>query len=350
MVWRAMATQVRYVSVVPPRQARGLVAEVYARLERDFGLLAPPVILHSPAPPVLAATWLMFRETMLAGGMERRAVREAVAVAVSQGNACPYCVDVHSTLLYGLVSGADVAALAEGQVPVITDSEVRAAAEWAKASRFRDTAVGWPPTIADHHASELRGVLLTFQYLNRMVNVFLRPSPFPSGMANGTRRRLQSLVGRFLAGRLARSGEPGASLDLLAPAVLPPDLTWAADLPALAAALARASAAIEAAGRRSVPEPVRDMVLAALAKWNGRPPGISRSWVADAVAVLPSRFRPAGRLALLTGFASYQVEPSVVAEFREHCPDDAGLVELVSWASLTAARQVAGWPGPGPDG
>src|SRR5690606_8869078 len=42
--------QVRHVTPVRPRAARGLVAEVYAGLERDFGMLAPPVILHSPVP------------------------------------------------------------------------------------------------------------------------------------------------------------------------------------------------------------------------------------------------------------------------------------------------------------
>jgi AhpD family alkylhydroperoxidase len=346
MVWRATSAQVRYVSVVPPKHARGLVAAVYSQLERDFGMPAPPITLHSPAPQVLAAAWLMLQESLLAAGRVDRAVREAVAVAVSRGNTCPYCVDVHSTLLYGLTPTADVAALADDRVASIRDPTVRAAVEWARAGGVRAPAVRWPATIPVDHAPELLGVLLTFHYLNRMVNVLLRSSPFPPGTADGVRRRLRPLLGAVLARRLRRGRESGAGPDLLAPAALPPDLGWAADLPKLAGALARATAAIETAGRRSVPEPVRDRVLAELARWDGRPPGISRAWVEDAVAGLPEAVRPPGRLALLTVFASYQVDASVVAGFREHRGDDAALVELVSWASLTAARQVAGWADP----
>lgn len=46
-VLRGSLRQVRYVDVIAPRRARGLVAQVYRRTERDFGVLAPPVALHS---------------------------------------------------------------------------------------------------------------------------------------------------------------------------------------------------------------------------------------------------------------------------------------------------------------
>ncbi|MGV9538986.1 hypothetical protein ACWDR9_35730, partial [Streptosporangium sandarakinum] len=73
--------QVRHVSPVRPRAARGLVARVYRQLEGDFGLLAPPVILHSPSPEALAGCWTMLRESLLAAGRTRRAEREAVGTA-----------------------------------------------------------------------------------------------------------------------------------------------------------------------------------------------------------------------------------------------------------------------------
>ncbi len=344
MTWRATAAQLRYVSPVRPRAARGLVAEVYAQVERDFGMLAPPLTLHSPAPSLLAAAWLLLRESMLASGRLSRATREAAAVAVSLGNSCPYCVDVHGTLLFGLVPEAPATALAEDRVSDITDVELRALAQWARASGIRG-AVG-PPPVSPRQIPDLFGVLLTFHYLNRMVNIFLRPSPFPPGMADGTRRRVSRALGGMLSRRVRRDSAPGVSLELLVPAPLPADLEWAAGLPSLAGALARASSAVEEAGRRSVPEPVRERVLADLARWDGRPPGISRAWVADAVAALPAPHRAAGRLAYLAAFASYQVDGSTVEYFRAHHPDDAALVEVAAWASLSAARQVVRWVDP----
>ena len=99
---RSSLAQIRHVAPVRPDAATGLVGRVYDQVERDFGMLAPPVALHSPAPAVLAASWLMLRETLIATGKVDRATKEAVGTAVSLGNTCPYCVEVHSATLGGL--------------------------------------------------------------------------------------------------------------------------------------------------------------------------------------------------------------------------------------------------------
>jgi hypothetical protein len=151
------------------------------------------------------------------------------------------------------------------------------------------------------------------------------------------------MLGRMMRPAARRAHRPGDSLYLLPVAPLPADMDWAAGNPTIAEAFARAAAAIDLAGRRSVPEPVRDLVRAELAGWDGRPTGISRAWVDDAVAGLAAADRPAGRLALLTAMAAYQVDGPVIEEFRVGQPDDGALVELTSWASLAAARRVGCW-------
>lgn len=363
---RGTLAQVRHVAPVRPRAARGLVAQVYAQLARDFGMLAPPIILHSPSPPVLAASWSMLRETLLAAGPAGRPVKEAVASAVSLSNTCPYCVEVHSTVLYGLVPGPDATAVGAGDVDAITDSRVREIAAWARAlgerapedRSHRDRSPG--DRVGDEQAPDraaparpgvpfpaeqvptLAGVAVTFHYLNRMVNVFLGESLLPPGVPAGARAGLLRLAGRLLRPATGKDREPGASLGLLPAAALPEDLSWAAADPCVAGALARGAAAIEAAGRRSVPEPVRELVTGRLAEWDGRPVGASRAWSDEAASSLPAAQRPAGRLALLTAMASYQIGPAVVGDFRRARPGDEALVELTSWASMAAARRVAG--------
>src|SRR5262245_50813111 len=90
----ATATQaVKYVHAVPPEAATGLVAAVYAQLAEDFQITAP-LVLHSPAPRLLAAAWCVLRETLIAGHLPR-AHKEAIATGVSHANACPYCISVH---------------------------------------------------------------------------------------------------------------------------------------------------------------------------------------------------------------------------------------------------------------
>jgi AhpD family alkylhydroperoxidase len=326
---RRSVRQVRHVEPVLAGSARGLVADVYAQVERDFGMLAPPVALHSPSPEVLAAVWLTLRETLLVG-TTRRQDREAVAAAVSAANSCPYCVEVHGSTLRVLSPGRDAEAIAGGRTDLVADPVLRRTAAWAVAAE--------PMPLTAMEASELAGVAVTFHYLNRMVNVFLGESALPPELPAAVRGPLTRVLGRVLRPRAAL--EPGRSLRLLPEAVLPADMAWAVGSPPVADAYAQAAAAIEAAGRRAVPRPVRDLLTSTLDGWDGRRIGMSRAWVGVATAGLGPDLVPIAVLTLLTALASYQVVPSDVARFREVSPGDRALVEATAWASMTAARRV----------
>jgi hypothetical protein len=192
-------------------------------------------------------------------------------------------------------------------------------------------------------APELVGVAVAFQYYNRMVNVFLRDSPFPSHVPESAKPKARKVLGRVLRPSATGGPRPGDSLDLLPPVPVPDDLWWAAPNPVVADAFARAYAAIDAAGERSVPAGVRVLIHGRLSTWDGRPPGLSRSWVDEPIAMLPARERAAGKLALVIALASYQVDEAMVDDVRRTGADDATLVELASWASMAAARRCATW-------
>ncbi|MBB5870083.1 AhpD family alkylhydroperoxidase [Allocatelliglobosispora scoriae] len=336
-------THIRHVTPVRIKGAPGLVGTVYDQVERDFGLLAPPVSLHSPSPEALAACWMILRETLIATGAVGRGAREAVAAAVSLGNRCPYCVDVHGATMHGLAASRDAEAIINDRMAAIADPDLHRVAGWARTSGQRDLARSTPVPAPAAEVPELVGVAVTFQYINRMVNIFLESSPLPPKVPAGARPRIWRVVGKVMSGVVSRHREPGDSLDLLPEAPLPVDLGWAAGNANIATAYARAAAAVDAAGRRSVPDSVRELVVAELGRWDGQPPGISRGWAADAVAGLPVADRAAGRLALLAALASYQVDDSVIEEFRRDGRDDRTLIELAAWSSLTAARQVGAW-------
>jgi AhpD family alkylhydroperoxidase len=313
---RTTLNQVRHVTPVHPRDAEGLTAEVYRQLERDFGMLAPPMSLHSPAPANLAAAWAMLRESLVVTTSVGRTAKEAVAAAVSAGNACPYCVEVHGATLDALEP----------------DPATGAVTEWARAGG----TLPWP--FPARHAPALIGVAVTFHYLNRVVNVFLGDSPLPPVMPAGARRRAGKVLGRIMRGPALRGADPGDSVGLLAPAEPAADLGWAEGEPRVHDAFGRAVAAVDAAAASAVPAAVRDLLATELSTWDGRPPGLSRTWLDGPVAEVPAADRPAARLALLVAKASYQVDDDVVGAYREVQPLDAALVEVVSWAALAAAR------------
>lgn len=333
---RRSLKQIRHVEAVAAGSAPDAVARVYRQCERDFGMIAPPVSLHSPAPGVLAAAWCMLRETLVATGKAGRDVKEAVAAGVSAGNACPFCVEVHGATLSGLGRGG---ATAE------SDGYLAAVTAWARESGTRTGAAAKPRPFPAEQAAELIGVAVAFQYLNRMVNIFLGDTPLPPAVPSGAHSGVLRVLGRFMGSAARRVVEPGDSLDLLPDAPLPADLRWAADDPAIAGAFARAAAAIDEAGARSVPPAVRELVLAELSEWDGERPALGGKLFEDKLSTLDPGLVPAARLALLTAFASHRVDADVVAAFRTGRPADAALIELTSWASLAAATTVGSWLG-----
>ena len=194
--------------------------------------------------------------------------------------------------------------------------------------------------------TELAGVAVTFQYLNRMVNIFLGESPLPQGTPAGLRGGLMRMTGKMMLALGARSPARGRVAG-------PAAASAAARRAVLGGRQSRASPTRSPARppQSARPAPARSRSPCATSssassrRWNGLPPGLSRSWADDAVSTLAPQHRAAGRLALLTALASYQVGESDIEEFRQDSPGDEALIELTSWASLAAARRVGTWLG-----
>ncbi|MFC7220973.1 hypothetical protein ACFQLX_22860 [Streptomyces polyrhachis] len=339
--------QIRHVRPVPPRSAPPRVARVYRALEGEFGLLAPPVALHAPSPDVLAASWVLLREAMVVPGRAPAAAKEAVAVAVSEHNACPFCVVVHSAMLDSL---------APARRSPATDShgatDRRAAGDWARAGLLRPgtahPAPVLPPLPDLAYEAELTAVAVLLHYLNRMAQVFLGPLPMPPGVPAPALGAVMPVLTWLRRDAERRVGAPGESLTLLAPGPAAPP-AWTDVTPEhLAAACGRVAAVMEAAGERSVAAPVRALVERALREWDGRAPGPGRGWTRPLLAGTDPAQRPAAQLALLVALAPYQVGPSVIAEFRTGGATDAHLVDLAAWASMAAAREAGGRLRPAP--
>jgi AhpD family alkylhydroperoxidase len=335
--------QVKYIRPVPVASAGGLVAQVYTQGAQETRIVTPPMLLHSPAPDVLAAYWMLVREPLVDTGTADRLSKEAVASAVSVANICPYCLDMHSSGMYDLSTEQDAEAIVADRLADIADAPTRAVAEWARLAHQPDAAVVREPPFPEAGRAELVGVVVSSHYVNRMVNVFLANFLLPPRLGPRARRRLKHGVSWLLGPTLRGAREPGRSLPLLPDASLPAGAEWAAGNAGVAAAVARSFAAFEAAGERALSPEVRELVLHRLDTWRGEDTGLSRQWCERLIATLPAEDRAAGRLALLTALASHQVDEEVVDEFRRYRPGDAALVEAAAWASYAAARRVGSW-------
>lgn len=287
----------------------------HAEIERDYGALVAPIEAHSPAPELLAAAWLMLRATMVAPGLVDRTTKEAVAVAVSHANSCWYCAELHVTVLESLNERA-----VDSELSARAHHRIRRITEWA-----RQPGVRRP--FDDRHVPEIVGTIVVTHYLNRIATVFAASS-----------------TEQFAAVALhAHEAPDGGGTDMLPDKEFPAGFDWTRGQSGVASAFARASAAIEAAGQRAVPQPARAMVLALLADWHGETPG--PEWLAELSRGLSNDDRFTARLALLTAIAPVQVDPGLLSLCRERLGGQA-LIELVSWASFVAARRVGEWVAP----
>ncbi len=332
---------VRFIQPVKPGSAEGLVAEVYAQINNDFGRIVEPFSLHSPIPKLLAGVWMVSRESELVG-IVPRGLKEIVAATISKLNQCPYCVDAHIIMLRASHEKSIATAICEGNHNQISNLEKQLLMEWAFATRTPGSRILNQPPFARSAAPEIIGTAVFYHYINRMASALLSETPLPS--KNQLLRRPLMWVATLIFSRaIKRLKTEGTSLGFLPEAQLPIDLGWAISKPNVAGAFARFSAVIEDVGRYSLSSEVRNCVKEKVETWNGQFPALGKSWVEDRIKEFTGSERTTAKLALLAALAPYQVEKEDVLAFRKHFPEDAKLIGALAWASFSAARRIGNW-------
>lgn len=299
----------RFFTPPPARRATGLTAEVYRQLRAEFLGPVPTFQALSAVPEVLAATWSLLREALLAGPASR-VERELVASAVSRANRCRFCVDAHVMLLHALGEHALAEVLARGEAP--PEPHYADLVSWAEASRHPATTA-W----SARYGPETTGTVVAFHFINRVVSALLDPDLLPGGLQRSP--VVRSAGGRLYA-RTARETKESARPVGVAYAELKQAATKGGDL-------------LSTAGRATVEGTVR---------WeDGRHPAEPGLWAADLIRDLPAPDRAGTRIALLAAFAPSAITPADVAVWRVSHPDDADLVRLVAYGAITATDHVA---------
>jgi AhpD family alkylhydroperoxidase len=313
----------RYFTPAPVRAARGLTAEVYRQLREEFLGPVPTFRALSAVPEVLAATWALMREALLAGDASR-VERELVAAAVSRANRCRFCVDAHVMLLHALGEHALAEVIAGGGTP--TQPRHAELVAWAEASRSPAAAAWTSP-----YGSEVTGTLLAFHFINRVVSALLDPDLLPGGL-----QRLpvvRSVGGRLYTDAARAPKEPGRSLPLLGAG------TTAEDGPVGIAYTSLKHAAMR--GGDLLSEVARQTVTATVRWEDGRHPARPAEWAAELVRDLSGTDRVGARIALLAAFAPSAISPGDVALWRRSNPADADLVRLIAYGAMTATDHIA---------
>ncbi|MET8825235.1 carboxymuconolactone decarboxylase family protein [Streptomyces sp. NPDC004610] len=322
-----MTSSFLHTEPLPPKSASGQVAEVYRQLDRDFGVDEPATfVVLSAAPAVLAPTWALMRESLLAGPGDRTG-KELVALGVSQANRCPFCVTAHTVLLHATGDHALAERVAGGGTP--RDPGQARLLEWGRRSR----TPGAPPEpcpFPREEAPAYLGTALSFHFINRIASALLRETVLPGGVERF--RAVRHLAGRSLASTLRREPVPGASLALLDGAPAGPPPAWADGSPVGPAYAALRAAALMGAGLLDADD--QHLVRGVLRDWDGTHPSLTQR-------IFPGRAeRPGARLALLAALAPYRITPEDVAAWRRPEHSDHCLVHLVAYGAFLAVDRI----------
>jgi AhpD family alkylhydroperoxidase len=333
----------KYLHPIRHASPESLVGQVYAQIRHDGGVVADPFKLHAPVPELLAGMWSIVRETTMVGQVPWF-LKEAVAAAVSQANACPYCLDIHASAVRLPAASRLSDLIKQGRTEEIADPVLHALVTWARATGSASTVRQLPASFSAQERAELIGTAVAFHYINRLVNVFLPESLLPSLLRGGwLGGQIWSQVGHRLAHGRDQNKPRSTSLHFLPEAELPTELSWAAAAPSISRAFAGWAALLEKKGAEILSPQVHLVVREQLALWSGEVPSLGRGWVERAIAPLSGADQDAGRLVLLVALASSQIDARVIEAFRSSYATDAHLVGAAAWASGAAARRVASW-------
>ena len=317
---------VYHLKPVHPRSAKGLSARVYEQMRRDF-MVAAPFVLHGEFPPLLAAVWALVRETLMVGEVPR-GLKETVAWTVSMVNHCPFCVDAH----YAAVRAAH--------------SHHPGVQAWARTTGTAHAATAQHPPFEPQYFPEYFGTAVAFNYLNRMVSVFLGDAmmPTPQLMSPVTDRMATTMMAAMIVKRNA----PGEGVSLVPPYIemlaWKPD--WARRAPHIEATMAAWSATTEGVAVLHLEPRVRSIASQVIDNWDGTPPPPDEAWLDHYCRDLEPRHHPALKLALLTALAPYRVDHARVDRLLAIEPSRTKLLVLVSWAAMRASCRIGDWLDP----
>ncbi|MFI6320337.1 carboxymuconolactone decarboxylase family protein [Nonomuraea sp. NPDC050556] len=294
-----------HVTPVDPKHATGVVAKVYRQQASDAGLKRMrPLMALSPVPELMAATWSLLRESLIAGPVSRTE-REVVALAVSRANQCQFCVAAHTMFLHATGDHRLGEAIARGERP--TSPRQAALFDWAT------SGVGAPPP-----EPEFVGTALAFHFINRVVSALHTPDVLPGGLERW--RSVRTVAGRAMGRAARKSFRPGDSLSLLAVRPRPP--AWAGDSP-----VGTAFAALSQIAERGA-DLVADasLVRSEAAEWAGKHPPLTHGFPGE----------PTTRLATLAALAPYRITD---ADVNACGLGEADLIRLLAFGAITTVRQ-----------
>lgn len=326
---------VKYLDVKQLVRAADL-RSINKEIERDFNLAAP-LMVSFPSAQVHQARWGMMRESYLAHHQLAPIYKEITAATISKINQCPYCQDTHSA---GIITLGEQALGTDylNKVAATKTSELSPFIDWLESivdptNPTRNTTYSFPPLAIP----ELIGTIISFQSINRFVNLFVEKSPLPIKVNNQQvkTKMFQMAAKTFFKMFFFKKVSPKQP----SPTVnLPIEFTWSKGHPSIGAAIARELETLDHIASSLDPSCVQ-IFNEYLDTWDGTTP-LGKGWMNSYTNKLPEAAKCQLQQLFIAAFQSYTLVESDITNFRKFYPSDQFLVEVCYYAIQKTAYKL----------
>lgn len=332
----------RYIKPVSASKSSGLLAKVYRMISKDFlpvGKLpgGDPASIHSLHPTLLQAWWNVMRETVMVKEHVERNYKESIATAVSLSNDCTFCIDQHAAMLGALGDKKGAAGLPVCDLSEIVDQKQMKLIYWALSHTNKESYFIRNTPFSREEAPEIIGTALFVNYVNHLVEIFLKDSPLSVEfkLVRSVLRKINSL---FLRRKAKENLEPGIFDD--PDDIDDPRLSWLDSNSRIKNVWVSFLKEANKIANVHIPVDSQADFLEALSEWIG----VVDERKTEGVAIL-------GKNAMTTAylkkaaFQPQQISEKDISALRTVGYDDKGILALTSWASLQASIRIGEWLG-----
>ncbi len=331
----------KYIKPVKVSRSTGLLAKVYAMISRDFLPIGKipggnPATIHSLHPNLLLAWWNVLRETILVKDLAPRNYKESIATAVSLSNDCTFCIDQHAAMLRALGDKESGKGIPICDLSEVVDQKQMKLIYWALGHTNKESYFVRNPPFTPVEAPEIIGTALVINYVNHLVEIFLKDSPLNHEMKL-IRSVLRDLMSLFLKNKLNDDLESGSYVNEQHHCEF--DISWLEANDRLKSVWLTFIREADRLATQHIPMDVQKDFINALKNWSG-----VNTEEDQQMGILG---RNAVTLCYLkkSGFYPQKVNDDDIRMLRNVGYDDKGILALTTWSSLSVSLRIGEWLG-----
>jgi len=316
--------KVHRIEYVSPNKADGQIKKIYDQANKELGLAADPLLLHSGSADFLELFYTLGREILLVKNNLARITKDFIATVVSKENKCPYCEDVHTISVNSIDNNISFK-------PLFND---RANSRREQKSIMDLLKEKFDIDLSAEGLEEAYSVILYFHYTNRMVNVFVDGTHLPDNFLGKIYEWLGKVFLRKYVNFKLQTG-----LYNTVNQIGYNSYDWIHKNQIIKNRLISMDEYLSDRIHEILSADLISLLQQMLSEWDGQPMPLSGKWLTDSLRKINEENKDIATLMLLVAFASYRVTDELINTLIKKGFNNSAILFITGWSALEAAKR-----------